>query len=82
MAERQEITFLLASLGYSLVLANLSVGADDGDRVRFRATDAYERTLHFMDRVALNAGDRAKLEPLQRKIEARLLLAHRISEPK
>ena len=64
------------------MLANLSVGADDGDRVRSRAMDAYERALRFMDRVALSACDRAMLEPLQRKIETRLLLAHRILEPK
>ena len=66
-------------LGYCLVLASLSVRAGERDEVRSRAIEAYDKTLHFMDRVDLSTGDRVTLESLQRKIETRLLLADRIS---
>ena len=79
MAEPQEIAFLLASLGYCLVLASLSVRANEEDEVRSRAIEAYDKTLDFMDRVDLSARDRVTLESLQRRIETRLLLADRIS---
>jgi hypothetical protein len=80
VAERQEFAFLMASLTYCLVLASLSVRADQKDEIKSRALDSYDRTLAFVDRVRLTPRESRLLKPLQQKIEARLMLLHGMSE--
>lgn len=81
MAEREEMAFLLAAFSHCLLLASLSLQSQQNERMRARALQAYETTLRFMDKVVLSAGDEARLAPLLRKIESRLLSAHNLAEP-
>ena len=42
--------------------------------------EAYETTLRFIDRVRLTVGEKARLEPLLRKMEARSMLSYRLTK--